>query len=135
VAVLFLLVVPVLVVVCCTPGHLQGGCGCRREAVLRQEREETGAALEGRGRTGAGRDLVAREGAGGRGSAGCSKVEGLGRLGAGQGWCTGGMETHGRLQGLRRCRGRAGGWATTCSAAGDARARSDGRRRKRMHEG
>jgi hypothetical protein len=73
-AILLLFVVPVLVVVCCAPGHLQGGCGCRREAVLRQEREETGAALEGRERTGAGGDLVAREGAGGRGSAGCSRV-------------------------------------------------------------
>jgi hypothetical protein len=31
---------------------LAGGCGCRREAVLRQEREGAGAALEGTGRMG-----------------------------------------------------------------------------------
>jgi hypothetical protein len=50
--------VPVLVAICCVPGHLQGGCGCRREAVLRQEREGAGAALEGRERTGGCRELA-----------------------------------------------------------------------------
>jgi hypothetical protein len=62
--------VPALVAVCCAPG--QGGCGCRRGAVLRQEREGAGAALEGRGRTGAGGVLVCAMGHSGTAAGGAA---------------------------------------------------------------